>query len=85
MGHIRRVSAILHYLLNIKNDELTNVRFTLYVPFERLEYSKDWDEIKYLNGHSNVTIEDFKCPANYYEHSLEVKKWNEIHFTIILD
>ena len=78
LGHIRRVSAILYYLLNIKNDELTNVRFTIFVPFEHLEYLQNWDEIKYLKRHRNVSIADFKYPDNYYEHSLADKTWNKI-------
>jgi len=56
LGHIRRVSAILHYLLNIKNDRLTSVRFTIHLPVKSMEYLKNWEEIQYLNKFSLKTI-----------------------------
>ena len=78
LGHIRRVSAILHYLLNIKNEQLTSVRFTIHFPVERTEYLINSNEFKYLKEHRNVFIKDFRYPVNYYEHSLAEKTWSKI-------
>ena len=78
LGHIRRVLAILNYILHTRSDELSNYRFTIYFPIKRLNYLKTWDDFKFINRHSNVIFNDYSYPINFDIDSLRDKLWEEM-------